>query len=96
MSKKRSKDLFCGDGTHFRWQQIRPDQDYDDVVFIAVYPDRVEFYEAEKATVREAVEIQDENGYWIHNQHGGKRVKSGTYFLGWINPPTFHGCKQYD
>jgi hypothetical protein len=41
----------------------------------------VEFYEAEKATVREAVEVQDEKGNWIYNQHGGKRVKSGTYFL---------------
>ena len=80
--KKVFKGYFLwGDGTHFRWQQIRPDQDYDDVVFIAVYPDRVEFYEAEKSTVREAVEVQDEKGNWIYNQHGGKRVKSGTYFL---------------
>ena len=46
-----------------------------------MYPDRVEFYEAEKATVREAVEVQDDKGNWIYNQHGGKRVKSGLSLI---------------
>ncbi|NDB61922.1 hypothetical protein EB001_26300 [bacterium] len=66
---------------HFRWQQIRPGQDYDDVVFLAFFPDRLEIYEANKETVRNAVEVQDERGNWIHNQHGGKKVNSGTFFL---------------
>lgn len=80
--KKEIKGSFLwGDGTHFRWQQIRPDQDYDDVVFIAIYPDRIEFYEADKDVVREAVEVQDHHGNWVYNQHGGKRVNSGTFFL---------------
>jgi len=80
--KKEIKGSFLwGDGTHFRWQQIRPDQDYDDVVFLAFYPDRLEVYEADKETVRSAVEVQDEKGNWIYNQHGGKRVNSGTFFL---------------
>jgi len=65
----------------FRWQQIRPGQDYDDVVFLAFFPDRLEIYEADKETVRSVVEVQDEKGNWIHNQHGGKRVNSGTFFL---------------
>jgi len=80
--KKEIKGSFLwGEGSHFRWQQIRPDQDYDDVVFIAVYAEEVKFYEADKETVRKAVEIQDADGNWKFNQHGGKRVKSGTYFL---------------
>lgn len=80
--KKEIKGSFLwGNGTHFRWQQIRPDQDYNDVVFIAVYPDRLEIYEADKETVRSAVEVQDKNGNWVYNQHGGKRVNSGAFFL---------------
>ena len=70
-----------GTGTHFRWQQIRPGQDYDDMVFVCVFPDRVEFYEADKQTVTAAVEVQDEKGNWIYNQHGGKTVNSGTFCL---------------
>jgi hypothetical protein len=65
----------------FRWQQIRPGQDYDDVVFLAFFPDRLEIYEANKETVRSVVEVQDEKGNWPHNQHGGKRVNSGTFYL---------------
>jgi len=80
--KKEIKGSFLwGAGTHFRWQQIRPGQDYDDVVFVSVYPDHVEFHEADKVTVAANLVIQDENGFWIHNQHGGKRVNSGTFFL---------------
>lgn len=80
--KKEIKGSFLwGTGTHFRWQQIRPGQDYDDMVFVCVYPDRVEFYEASKQTVTAAVEIQDADGNWPHNQHGGKRVNSGTFCL---------------
>lgn len=65
----------------FRWQQIRPGQNYDDVVFLAFFPDRLEIYEADKETVRSVVEVQDKDGNWPHNQHGGKRVNSGTFFL---------------
>lgn len=80
--KKEIKGSFLWEGgSHFRWQQIRPSQDYDDMVFIAVYPDRIEFYEADKETVRAAVEVQNEKGEWIHNQHGGKKKNSGTFFL---------------
>ena len=80
--KKEIKGSFLwGTGTHFRWQQIRPGQDYDDMVFVCVFPDRVEFYEAEKQTVTAAVEVQDEKGNWIYNQHGGKTVNSGTFCL---------------
>ena len=73
--------LLWGTGTQFRWQQIRPNQDYDNMVFLAVYPDRIEFYYASKDVVSEAVEVQDERGYWPHNQHGGMKVNSGTFFV---------------
>lgn len=92
--KKEIKGSFLwGDGTHFRWQQIRTTQDYDDVVFVAVYPDRVEFYEADKETVRNAVEVQDEKGNWVYNQHGGKRVNSGTFCLDGF-PADFNWMKE--
>jgi|APSaa5957512535_1039671.scaffolds.fasta_scaffold63857_4 hypothetical protein len=73
--------LLWGTGTQFRWQQIRPNQDYDNMVFLAVYPDRIDFYWASKDVVSEAVEVQDERGYWPHNQHGGMKVNSGTFFV---------------
>lgn len=73
--------LLWGDGTHFRWQQIRPSQDYDIICFVAVYPEAIRFYAATKYEVKSIVEAQDENGHWIYNQHGGKTMNSGTFFL---------------
>jgi hypothetical protein len=73
--------LLWGDGTHFRWQQIRPSQDYDIICFVAVYPEAIRFYAATKYEVKSIVEVQDENGHWIYNQHGGKTMNSGTFFL---------------
>jgi hypothetical protein len=73
--------LLWGDGTHFRWQQIRPNQDYDVICFVAVYPEAIRFYAATKDVVKSIVEVQDHNGHWIHNQHGGKTMNSGTFFL---------------
>ena len=70
-----------GEGTHFRWQQIRPSQDYEIIVFVAIYPDRVEFYQADKETARTHLEVQDSQGNWIHNQHGGKTTNSGCFFI---------------
>lgn len=58
--------------THFRWQQIRPSQDYDAIIFIAVYPDSIKFYYASKRDV-----VKNVN----KNQHGGGRADSGTKFL---------------
>lgn len=73
--------LLWGTGTQFRWQQIRPDQDHDTYVFIAVYPNSINFYWAPSDVVKRVVEIQDERGYWPHNQHGGMKTNSGTFFL---------------
>lgn len=73
--------LLWGEGTHFRWQQIRTNQDYDLICFVAIYPEAVRLYAATKDVVKSIVEVQDHNGYWIHNQHGGKKVNSGTFVL---------------
>jgi len=73
--------MLWGQGDQFRWQQIRVGQDYDVIIFLAMYPDRVEMYSSPKNVVDEYVTKQDENGHWKHNQHGGKTVNSGTFFL---------------
>jgi hypothetical protein len=73
--------LLWGTGTHFRWQQIRTSQDYDLMCFLAVYPDRIQFYGATKDVIKSNLEVQDENGKWTYNQHGGKRINSGTFVI---------------
>tara|TARA_B100001996_G_scaffold307384_1_gene248751 strand:- start:143 stop:655 length:513 start_codon:yes stop_codon:yes gene_type:complete len=73
--------MLWGTGTQFRWQQIRPHQSYDLVVFLAMYPDRLEFYSSEKNELRDLVTTQDNQGNFVYNQHGGKTVNSGTYKL---------------
>jgi hypothetical protein len=70
-----------GEITQFRWQQIRPSQDYEVMLFVAAYPDRLELYWADKEVVAAHVEVQNSRGHWIYNQHGGKKVNSGTFFL---------------
>ena len=76
----KSSFLWAG-ADSFRWQQIRADQAYDYIVFMAFYPDRVEFWAATSADVKKFLQTQDANGFWQHNQHGGKTVDSGTYFI---------------
>ena len=75
-----------GSSGKFRFSQIRTGQDYDAVVFLFVYPDRIEMHTADKDVVKENLEVQDENGFWIHNQHGGKRVNSGTFWFSCSGP----------
>ena len=80
--KKEIKGSFLwGEGTHFRWQQIRVDDDYDQVIFMAAYPDRIELYEADKDIVKKKLCVQDADGNWPYNQHGGKTKNSGTFFI---------------
>jgi hypothetical protein len=94
--KVEVKGSFIWSGsTNFRWQQIRPAQDYDIMVFIAVYHSSIEFYSATKDTVTKYVQVQNEKGEWIHNQHGGKRVNSGTFFLDGV-PEDYTWMKKYN
>ena len=64
-----------------RWQQIRIDQDYDIIVFIAVFPERIDFFYADKKVVAKHVDVQDANGNYPYNQHGGKKTRSGTFLI---------------
>lgn len=93
--KVEIKGSFMWDnGTHFRWQQIRPAQDYDLMVFVAVYHSSIVFLYADKDTVKKYVEVQNDKGEWIHNQHGGKRTNSGTFFLDGM-PEDFFWMNDY-
>ena len=64
---------------HYRWQQIRPSQDYEYIVFLAVDPKNIRFYCASKQEVSDFVTIQDSNGNFPYNQHGGMTVNSGCF-----------------
>ena len=77
----KGSTLWGEDGTSMKWQQIRVDQDYDVVCFMAILPDAIEFYFATKEEVAEFVDVQDDRGRWIYNQHGGNRVRSGTFAI---------------
>ncbi len=70
-----------GGGSQFRWGQIRPSQDYDIVCFVAMWPEKIEFFGATKKEVSDYVLEQDGEGNWIHNMHGGKTVNSGTFLI---------------
>ena len=68
-----------GELTHYRWQQIRPSQDYEYMVFLAVDPNNIRFYCASKQEVSDFVTVQDSNGNFPYNQHGGMTVNSGCF-----------------
>lgn len=70
-----------GSITHYRFQQIRESQDYDIVLFVFFTPDEVILKGCTKATAIEKLSYQDSNGFYPHNQHGGKRVNSGTFCI---------------
>ena len=67
--------------THFCWQQIRPSHDYEYMVFLALDPRKCEFYCGTKQEVTDFVTIQDSNGNYPYNQHGGVSMNSGTYMI---------------
>jgi hypothetical protein len=68
-------------GSQFQWSQIRPSQEYDIICFVAMYPDRIDFLGSTKKEACDYLTVQDENGFWKFNQHGGKTVNSGTFRL---------------
>ena len=70
-----------GEISHYRFQQLRSSQDYEIVLFLFITPEGIELKGATKETVMKKLAYQDEEGFWPHNQHGGKRVNSGTFCL---------------
>lgn len=79
--KVEIKGSFLWDVTNkFKWQQIRQNQDYEYLLFMAFYPDRLEMYVASKEVAMKHLAVQDDKGQWTHNQHGGKKVKTADTF----------------
>jgi len=81
-----------GEISGFTFQQLR-DQDYDYIVFVYVWPDRIEFYEASKKDLCNVIFETDENGVQIHAQHGGKGKNKDTFWLTGF-PSDFPWMKQ--
>lgn len=84
-----------GNRGYFRWQQIRANQEYDYILFLSFYPDRLEVHYATKETAVKHLSSADENGNYPHNQHGGMSQDSGTYYMqgvaedfSWLTPLT--------
>jgi hypothetical protein len=67
--------------SHYRFQQIRQSQDYEIVLFAFFTPDGLVLKGCTKQTAMEHLSIQDDEGNFPHNQHGGKRVNSGTFCI---------------
>tara|TARA_Y100000296_G_scaffold64456_1_gene75667 strand:- start:393 stop:788 length:396 start_codon:yes stop_codon:yes gene_type:complete len=63
-----------GTDDEFSFLQIRPKQEYDTVVFLAVYFQEMHLYEMSKADVK----MKIKEGVF-KPQHGGKKGDSGTF-----------------
>lgn len=73
------KGSFMWNGTtNFRWQQIRPRQDYDAIIFMSFYPSAVQMHAATKETVIAHLSVRDDNGLWKYAQHGGSKSSGDT------------------
>lgn len=59
---------------HFSFLQIRPAQDYAELMFTMCYPDKLVIMKMDKATVFKNIQ----NGTF-KKQHGGNKADSGTY-----------------
>tara|TARA_R110000772_G_scaffold82558_4_gene175056 strand:+ start:728 stop:1237 length:510 start_codon:yes stop_codon:yes gene_type:complete len=66
----------------FSFLQIRPSQDYSQLIFFMAYPNEVVMMKMNKETVMKCVENKH-----FKPQHGGKKGNSGTY-LYYGNPTT--------
>ena len=63
-----------GTDDKFSFLQIRPKQDYDTVVFLAIYFDEINLFEMTKKEIKEKIK----KGIF-KPQHGGKKGDSGTF-----------------
>lgn len=66
--------------THYRFQQIK-DQEYDVLLFAFFTPDELILKGNTKSVILDLLSRKNVAGEYIHNQHGGKTVDSGTYFV---------------
>lgn len=58
----------------FSFLQLRPDQEYDEVLFVCVYPHDFKVFRMDKQTV-----IANCNNGVFGKQHGGKKAESRTF-----------------
>jgi len=80
----KGSSLWDGSNT-FKWQQIRDNQDYNALIFVAIYPTGVCFYYATKE------EVFDSGMLTL--QHGGKKSVSNTSWLSGV-PSDFSFMKE--
>jgi hypothetical protein len=66
--------LLGRDHNKFTFLQIRPDQNYDAILFSMFYPHRVILMTMDKSTV-----IKNISSKIFKKQHGGAKANSGTY-----------------
>ena len=59
---------------NFSFLQIRPDQDYDSIYFVMLYPSQLVIMEMDKSEVRNQIEAGI-----FKKQHGGKKAESRTF-----------------
>jgi hypothetical protein len=59
---------------NFSFLQIRPDQDYDLIVFLMAYPNELKMITMSKSVVLKNIK----NGIFL-KQHGGSKANSGTF-----------------
>jgi hypothetical protein len=80
--KVEVKGSFLWEGNKgFKFQQIRTNQNYDVIIFISIFPDKIEFHACSKDSSKKNLEVQDKDGNWIYNQHGGKKNNSGAFYI---------------
>lgn len=73
--KSEIKGSTLAKGTdHFSFLQIRPDQDYERMIFSMFYPNELVLMEMDKQTIRKCID----DGVF-KKQHGGNKANSGTY-----------------
>lgn len=66
--------MLIKDSEKFTFLQIRPDQDYEEIWFVMLYPFRVEIWKLNKSQVRTLCDAKV-----FQRQHGGQNADSGTY-----------------
>ena len=77
---------------YFKWLQIRPDDDFDYLYLISVYPNNIKLYAFSKCQV---LKLCDDN--ILKNQHGG--VKNNNYNIKYLGikecniPEWFSNCE---
>jgi len=74
----------------FTWQQIRPSQGYDRIVFIGINPNSVQMWWATKADITKHIEGCDS-----YRQHGGKDGKQDLYWIRNEVPTWFRSLKEW-